>query len=325
MIFHIAYLTAKGYIKSRQRDLNEAARQKDLEVVAKHTEPVEPGIDQDDSPSVGSGEKSSKKRRLDEPDCHKLFNEEGKAVSTHPVKELVIGNLHDVLHSKQENWNKIGDRLQFRLFLLVKDGNTNKLHDDFYYEENENDSYVVQEARKVKITWSHSGMVLKAVSIFKQFYLQIYPHECVMLEGFTCWAEGCTRLFMLEGTASFTEECIAYFFESLRKGRDIEPWCVDAPGTTTILINMQNNPACKRQQIAPRPRGRGHNFRGRGHGHGRGRYDGKHQEQRPVNKSEICHNFNGNRCNYASCSRRHVCSLCKSTLHKQPDCPTKTQ
>ena len=105
----------------------------------------------------------------------------------------------------------------------MKDGNTNKLHDDFYDEENENDSYVVQEARKVKIAWSHRGMVLKAVSIFKQFYLQIYPHECVMLEGFTHWAEERTRLFTPEGTASFIEECIAYFFESLCKGRDIEP------------------------------------------------------------------------------------------------------
>ena len=140
---------------------------------------------QDDPASVNSGEKVPKQRRLEEPDCNKLFNEEGKAISAHPVNEVIIGNLRDMLHSKQENWNKIGNRSQFRLFFLVKDRNSNKLHDDFYYEENENDSYVVQEARKVKIAWSHRGMVLKAVSIFKQFYLQIHPHECVMLEGFT--------------------------------------------------------------------------------------------------------------------------------------------
>ena len=216
-----AYLTAKAFLETKQleakhRELEEAAQLRDLDA-AKNTEPHLPnGQDGQDDPAadIGAGEKVPKRRRQEEPECQKLFNEEGKAVSAHPG--VIIGNLRDVLHSKQENWNKIGNRLQFRLFSLVKDSKS-KLHDDFYYEESKNDSCVVHKACRVKIAWSHRGMVLKAVSIFKQFYLQIFPLECVMLEGFTRWAEERTRLFTPKGTAYFIEESIAYFFESMRK------------------------------------------------------------------------------------------------------------
>ena len=111
----------------------------------------------------------------------------------------------------------------------------------------------------------------------------------------------------------------------MRKGDDITPWCVDAPSITTILFNTQTNPAYKRQQAVVQPRGRGRDFRGQGRGaRGRGRYDSRHQDKRPATKQDICRKYNNNRCTFANCSRRHVCLVCESPMHKEPKCPSKT-
>ena len=77
-----------------------------------------------------------------QPEVGNIFNEEGMVLRA--PDDLLIWNLRDVIHSKPDVWNKIGNRLQFRLYSLVKD--TPKMAQDDYFEEGTNEAYLVHKS-----------------------------------------------------------------------------------------------------------------------------------------------------------------------------------
>ena len=147
-------MAAKTHLEC-QRDLEELARLRELgkERTTQDTHMNSSNMEEDEEVM----EKSSKRRKLDEPEAPKLFNDEGRVLR--PRDGLLLWNFKYITHVKQEVHTKIANRLPFRQYSLVRD--IPRLAQDDYYEDGTNEAQLVQESsRRVKPAWVNRGLVL---------------------------------------------------------------------------------------------------------------------------------------------------------------------
>ena len=146
--------------------------------------------------------------------------------------------------------------MPFRLYSLVKD--TPKMSQDDYFEDGTNEAYIVHESsRKVKVVWANRGLVLRALGLFKLLYLQVYPDECVILEGFALWIEECTRSFKRQPLAPKLRGRGAFRSRGTRGlgcgGRQIDSRLTDHQNNRSEICRNYNNhcnyPQCSRRHV----------------------------------------------------------------------------